>query len=188
MNKNEARKILASEVSEYLRTSKIKKFKAVKPKIVTRKPNSASLPMCPDCGSSLIVEISGLIVCSNDRLKEIYNKCLEYERADNKRKIEILKEDKSGNFMAMFERWAFKDITGNRNAFTCLFSNRLHNPTPSYTWTIRDVFQVKRLEKALKRKLTIAENEGSVKIKYKNKKGYWVEEAIILYKFPWGLL
>jgi len=188
MNKSKYRQILDAQVSDYLKDHKIKKFKAVKPKTVIRKANSLQLTPCPDCGSKLITEPSGLIICSQDRIKDIYDRCLEYEKADAKGKIEILKNDKNGNFMELYERWQFKDARGNRAAFTCNYSNKLHNATPHYSWWVIDVFQQKKLEKILKRKLTISEIEGSVKVRFKNKKGYWVEEQVLRYRFPWDFL
>ena len=143
---------------------------------------------CPECGSELIVELRGVIVCSQDRLKDIYNKCLQYERADSKEKIEILKSDKNGSFIELYERWSHKDGKGNRSAFVCGYSNRLHSPVPSYNWYVYEVWQVERLERAVRRKLTQAELDGTVKVKYKNKKGNWVEEAVEKIRFPWSLL
>ena len=188
MNKEQYREILKQQTEDFLKDHKVRKFKFVKHKKVIKKPNSMSLSPCPECNSKLIVESGGVIICSQDRIKEIYNKCLEYEKADTKEKIEILKTDKNGNFMELYERWSYKDSKGQRSAFTCNYSNRLHSPVPSYTWWITDVFQVKRLEKALKRKLTMAELEGTVKVVYKSKKGIRVEEEVIRYRFPWSLL
>jgi hypothetical protein len=187
ISKDEYRKILSHQTEEFLKTNKIKKFKFVKHKNVVKKPNSMSLPSCPECGSALKVESGGLIVCSQDRLKSIYDQCLQFHNGDEKTKIDILKNDKNGTFMELYDRWIHKDAQGNRSAFTCLYSNRLHSPIPHYVWTIVDVFQKRRLEKILKRPLAQSELAGETKIRYKNKKGYYIEEALILYKFPYEL-
>jgi hypothetical protein len=187
MNKKEYALILDQQVSEWLENHTMKKLKFIKPKNVVRKPNSMALPACPDCGSKLIVELSGLIICSQDRIRDIYNKCLEYEKADVNGKIEILKNDKNGNFMELYERWNYKDINGSRSAFTCNYSNKIHSPIPNYNWWLVDTFQKKRLEKILKRPLSQAELDGQVKVKFKNKKGYYIEESVIRYRFPWDL-
>ena len=188
MNKDEYRKILDAQVEDYLKDHKIRKLKFIKHKNVVRKPNTLKLSPCPECGSKLIVELSGVIVCSQDRIRDIYNKCLQYEKADNNEKIEILKSDKIGSFMELYERWSHKDANGSRSAFVCNYSNRLHSPVPNYVWTIVDVFQVRRMEKALHRKLTTAELEGTTKVKYRVKKSSYIEEYVITYKFPWGLM
>jgi hypothetical protein len=188
MNKEQYREILSSQVDDFLKDHKIRKLKFIKHKNVVRKPNSLKLSPCPECGSKLIVELSGVIVCSQDRLKDVYNKCLQYENGDEKTKIQILKEDKSGTFMELYDRWKHKDAQGNRAAFSCLYSNRLHSPVPSYNWYVYEVWQIDRLEKAVRRKLTQAELDGTVKVKYRNNKGKWVEEAVEKIRFPWSLL
>ena len=188
MNKEQYREILKQQTEDFLKDHKVRKFKFVKHKNVIKKANTLKLNPCPECGSKLVVELSGVIVCSQDRLKDIYNKCLQYERADSKEKIEILKSDKNGSFIELYERWSHKDGKGNRSAFVCGYSNRLHSPVPSYNWYVYEVWQVERLERAVRRKLTQAELDGTVKVKYKNKKGNWVEEAVEKIRFPWSLL
>lgn len=188
MNKNEQRDILAKEVKSFLESNKIKKFKLVKNKNVTKKANSMTLSPCPECGSKLVVESSGVIVCSQDKLKDIYQKCLEYEKASEKEKVEILKSDKTGNFIELYDRWKHKDAQGNRSSFTCLYSNRLHSPVPSYSWFVYEVFQVRRLERSLKRRLTENELDGLIKVRYKTRKGQWKEELVEKIRFPWDLL
>lgn len=52
MNKDEARKILATEVEDYLKDHKIRKLKFIKHKNVVRKPNTLKLSPCPECGAN----------------------------------------------------------------------------------------------------------------------------------------
>lgn len=188
IDKKAEREFIQKETESFLKDNKISKFKLVKNKPIYRKPNSMSLAPCPECGSKLVTELSGVIVCSQDRLKTIYDRCLEYEKADAKGKIEILKDDKNGNFMELYERWAHKDAKGQRSAFVCNYSNKLHNATPSYNWYIYEPWQVKELESKLKRSLTQNELDGLVKVVYTSKKGTRIEEEIRKYRYPWDLL
>jgi len=188
MNKQEQRKLIELETEKFLKDHKIKQLKPVKRIITSKKPYTNKLNPCPECGSKLIVDVTGVIICSQDKLKEWYNKCLAYENGNEDTKIQILKEDTHNQFTHLYDRWKSKDANGNRTSFICIYSNRLHSPVPSYNFWIYEVFQVEKLERILKRKLTQAELDGIVKVKYKNKKGNWVEESIERLRFPWDLL
>lgn len=185
MSKKTESEQLAREVKGFQKHNKIKKLRTVSHKKVVRKAYTMGLNACPECSSRLIVSSSGVIECSQDKLKNYYQKCLEYEKADNKRKTEILKDTK---FLPLYERWQHKDVNGNRTHFECLYSNKLHSPIPEFKVYLIDPIQRKRLEKALGRALFAAELEGQVKCRYKSPKGVWIEEWVERILFPYGLM
>jgi hypothetical protein len=180
--------VLKEETDKYLKDHKIIRAKSIVRTKTFKKPYTSKLGACPECGSKLIVDVTGMILCSQDRLKEWYNKCLEYERGDEKTKLTIIKEDTQNQFFHLYDRWKQKDAKGNRSLFNCIYTNRLHSPVPNYNWWILDVWQVRRLENILRRRLSQAELDGVVKVKYTNRLGQAIEESIVRYRFPWDLL
>lgn len=179
---------LKEETAEYLKNHRITKGKSITRFKTYKKAYSSKLNPCPECGSHLVVDVTGVILCSQDRLKEWYSKCLVYDNGDEKTRLEILKNDVKNQFFHLYDRWKQKDANGNRSVFNCMFSNRLHSPVPNYNWWITDSFQVRRLEKILNRSLAQAELEGIVKVRYTDKKGNSVEESVIRYRYPWDLI
>jgi hypothetical protein len=188
MSKKEKSQILKEEINTYLKDHSITRVKTVIRKKWYSKPYTSKLGPCPECGSKLIVDVTGAILCSQDKLKDWYKKCLEYDSGNDETKLAILKEDVHNQFMHLYDRWKQKDVTGQRTVFTCIYTNRLHSPTPHYNWWVFDAWQVRRLETALKRPLTQAELAGIVKVKWPNKNGDWVEESVIRYRYPWDLI
>jgi len=187
-SKTELRKSLIEETEKFLQDHKIRKIKTVRRSRTFKKPYTSKLGACPECGSKLVVDVTGVILCSQDKLKDWYKKCLEYEAGDEKARLAIIKDDVHNQFLHLYDRWKQKDPNGNRIYFNCIYTNRLHSPTPQYNWWIVDVWQVRRLEKILKRPLANAELDGIVKVKYENAKGVKIEESIVRYRYPWDLL
>lgn len=188
MFKKQLREVLKEQTDKFLEDHKITRGKTILRKNTFKKPYSSKLSPCPECGSKLIVDVSGVILCSQDKLKEWYKKCLEYDNGNPETRLAILKDDVHNQFMHLYDRWKHKDAQGNRNVFTCIYTNRLHSPVPHYNWWVIDVWQVRRLEKILNRPLSRAELDGVVKVKYQDKKGFSHEESIVRYRFPWDLM
>jgi hypothetical protein len=190
MNKKQDRDQINQQLGEFLKTKGITKVKTKRKATGYRKKYNNSLDLCPECGSSLTVEKGGGISCSQDKLNAWYKQFLDYEKANDKEKRAILNDlnkEKANQFEILYERWKYKD-KGNRPNFICSYNNRLHSPVPSYKYFIKDVLQIKHLEKILRRPLSEGESNGIIKIKYKDKNGKMVEEFIEQILFPWGLL
>jgi hypothetical protein len=188
MSKKQLSELLKEETDKFLETHKVIRVKATLRKPTFKKPYSSKLSPCPECGSRLIVDTSGVILCSQDKLKEWYKKCLEYDNGNDETRLAILKDDVHNQFMHLYDRWKQKDVTGNRSVFNCIYTNRLHSPVPHYEWWVFDVWQIKRLEKIMGRPLSQAELAGIVKVKWQTKAGQWNEESVVRYRFPWDLM
>lgn len=101
---------------------------------------------CPNCFSTLDVQVNGSKSCSGDKLKfwkEEAEKFLSLEEAERQAYLNALSEPDK-----------FLQIVANKDDLKCEYSSNITGVSSSYSFRIPDPLAVSSLEKKLKRKLT----------------------------------
>ena len=167
---NEAlKKVLSKHQEKYYPTLeqkyigvKVKKFKSYKHK--ERKNASTANTTCPNCLSTLVVEL-GVLKCSKDRFMQWEKDFLIYNKLNSEEKSKFILTYQDPNiFRELYEKWSVVGEAGSRPLFDCGYDARLSNPVSRYRSYLKDPILVKTIEKSLGRELTEEELEGEVVI------------------------
>lgn len=114
--------------------------------------------LCPECYSTLEYNKDFTKYCTGDRLKLWVPHFRKYEKADLRKKVEILsKFEDTAKFLELYEKWLHKDDKGKRSRFTCDYSTRLFDGHRDNSILIPDPMMLARIEKDLGKKLNIQE-------------------------------
>jgi len=119
---------------------------------------------CPHCMSKLL-DNSGIMSCTGSRLTVWVGDFKRYEKMNNTEKQKFLISfSDSERFTELFTRWSHIDPDGNRSNFSCGYTSKIFSSLPDNRVLMPDPMQVKRLEKALNRKLTEEEMTGNLPV------------------------
>jgi hypothetical protein len=142
---------------------KVVKLKPYKKKIKnnTRLVNN----ICPNCLSTLRIDVGGVWICSKDRLIHWEAEFLAYIKLNEEQKAKyLLRYQDDSQFLNLFEKWSVVESGGHRPLWGCDFSNKLFNPISKFRSYLLDPCLVKTIERQLGRELTEQEIRGESEI------------------------
>ena len=120
-----------------------------------------SVNYCPYCLSHLKLNEIGLAYCTGDKLIHWEKEFIRYEKLSDQDKAAYMGviSDES-EFLTLFDRWKYCQISEPKEQFDCGYTNKLFFPIPTCSVIIPDPIKVANIEYRLNRKLTEQELLG----------------------------
>lgn len=111
-----------------------------------------TMHICPNCLSTLKPTQDGALECTGDKLKLWETEFMRYDRLKTD-------EDRQRFLSKLSNKSKFLELHEKRFDLECGYSNRMVDPTPTYTITIPDPLMTSMIEKSMGRELTEEERE-----------------------------